>query len=316
MVSIAVIGSGAIGSYYGALLARAGHDVRFLLRSDYEAVKSSGLTIRSPRGDFRLDEVACFRDPAEIGVCDWILCGLKATALAEARALCSPAAGPNTRLLAIINGLTIEEAFCAWLPPDRVFGGMAFVGINRGAPGVVHHIAFGQVTIGNAADDVRGNEALAALLRGAGIETQIAPNLRAGRWEKLAWNVPFNGLSVAAGGVGVRTLLDTPELRATADLVMREVLTTGNRDLEDRGSESQFDIELAVRALFALTESLVDYRTSMAIDFLERRPLEVEMIHGAVVRRARELGVSIPHTEKLYAAVRRADPAGRPAHRG
>jgi len=114
----------------------------------------------------------------------------------------------------------------------------------------------------------------------------------------------------------VRTLLDTPELRATADLVMREVLTTGNRDLEDRGSESQFDIELAVRALFALTESLGDYRTSMAIDFLERRPLEVEMIHGAVVRRARELGVSIPHTEKLYAAVRRADPAGRPAHRG
>lgn len=317
MVSVAVIGSGAVGCYYGGLLARARHDVRFLMRSDYEAVTTGGLTINSPKGDFRLEHVRCYRDPAEIGVCDWILCALKATALDEARRLCSPCAGPNTRLLAIINGLTIEETFSKWMAPAHVFGGMAFVGINRVEPGVIHHLAYGQVTIGNAADDASGNAELAELLRGAGIDTIVAPNLRAGRWEKLAWNVPFNGLSVAAGGAGVQTLLDAPRLRTTAEKVMREVLATGNRDLEQRGSPARLDIDATVVALFGMTESLGDYRTSMAIDLREGRPLEVEAIHGAVVRRAHALGVPTPELDRLYEAVREADPAGRqpPAER-
>lgn len=311
MVSVAVIGSGAVGGYYGALLARAGHDVRFLMRSDYDAVKTSGLTVLSPNGDFRLNRVQCYRDPAEIGPCDWILCGLKATALDEARRLCGPCVGPDTRLFAIINGLTIEDTFAEWMAPSRVFGGMAFVGINRGEPGIVRHIAFGQVTIGNAADDPVGNAELAEMLRGARVDAIIAPNLRAGRWEKLAWNVPFNGLSVAAGGVGIRTLLDAPELRSRAERVMREVIATGNRDLRERGSEAVFDADVTVAALFALTESLGDYRTSMAIDFAEGRPLEVETIHGAVVRRAHVLGVPVPELDRLYEAVRIADPASQ-----
>jgi 2-dehydropantoate 2-reductase len=310
---IGVIGSGAVGSYYGALLARAGHDVRFLLRRDFDAVSRAGLYVESPRGDFHLSNVACFREPQELGVCDWVLCGLKATALDQAERLCAPSVGPDTRLLAIINGLDIEDEFARWLEPQRVFGGMAFVGINRGEPGIVRHIAFGQVTIGNAADDPAGNEELAGLLRSADIETIIAPELRLGRWEKLCWNVPFNGLGVAAGGVGTQTLIDDPVWRSRAEAVMREVVAVGNADLEARGNRSRLDPQATVEKLFRLTESLGDYRTSMVIDLAEGRPLEVATIQGAVVTRARALGIAIPETEALYRAVREADEARVPS---
>src|SRR5690606_23325871 len=104
MTVIGVVGAGAVGSYYGALLARAGHEVRFLLRRDYDAVAARGLSIESPRGDFHLQHVSCFREPEQIGECDWVFCGLKATALRDAERLCAPCMGSDTRLLAIING--------------------------------------------------------------------------------------------------------------------------------------------------------------------------------------------------------------------
>src|SRR5690606_27920977 len=118
---------GAVGSYYGAMLARAGHDVRFLMRRDYAAVCANGLDIRSPRGDFRLPQVTCFERPEEIGQVDWVICSLKTTMLGDAERLVSPCLGADTRVLALMNGLGVEEQFAEWMPRERVFGGMAFV---------------------------------------------------------------------------------------------------------------------------------------------------------------------------------------------
>jgi 2-dehydropantoate 2-reductase len=307
MVRIAVIGSGAVGSYYGAMLAKAGHDVRFLMRRDLHAVRTNGLDIRSHQGDFRLDDVQAFATSAEIGLVDWVLCALKTTAMGEARGLITPCLGPETRLLALMNGLGVEEQLAEWMAPERIFGGMAFVCLNRGEPGVVHHLDYGRVTIGHLRDDAEELRGLEALLRGARIETVTAASLRKARWEKLCWNIPFNGLSAAAGGVGTRTILDHEGLRATAERAMREVVDVANADLGARGARERLDAEGVVAAMFGQTETMGDYQTSMTIDYRLGQPLEVDAILGEPWRRARALGVDAPTISTLYAIVDSAD---------
>jgi 2-dehydropantoate 2-reductase len=307
MVRIAVIGAGAVGGYYGARLAQAGHDVRFLLRRDLEAVRTNGLRVFSPQGDFLLRDVQCSAESAEIGEVDWVICSLKATALGSAKDLVAPCLGANTRILALMNGLGIEQRFADWFGAERVFGGMAFVCINRGEPGVIHHLEYGRVSLGHALDDATQNAELDALLHSGNIETVVAPNLRYARWEKLCWNIPFNGLSVAGGGIGTQTIVNDPELRATAERAMREVIAAGNADLAAARSNARLDESEIVSRMFALTETMGDYRTSMVIDYVLGNELEVEAILGNPVRRARELGVKTPTVDTLYALVAHAD---------
>lgn len=304
---IAVVGAGAVGGYYGARLAQAGHDVRFLLRRDLDAVRANGLQIFSPDGDFHLTDVNVAASPAELGVVDWVICSLKTTALGAARALVAPSIGPNTRILALMNGLGVEEHFADWFGAERVSGGMAFVCINRGEPGVIHHLDYGRVSLGHAMDDESQNAELDALLRSGNIETVVAPNLRYARWEKLCWNIPFNGLSVAAGGIGTATIIGDTGLRATAERAMREVVAVGNADLAANGSAARLDEDEVVARMFALTETMGDYRTSMAIDYVLGHELEVEAILANPVRRAQALGVSAPTMAALSALVAHAD---------
>jgi len=307
MITIAVIGAGAVGSYYGALLARAGHDVRFLLRRDLETVHKDGLRIHSPQGDFHLPTVTAYASPAEIGPVDWVICSLKATALDSARDLIAPCLGPETKVVALMNGYGLERQFAEWFGPERVFGAMAFVCINRGDPGVVHHLDYGRVSIGHVQDDPGKLEKLHALFASSGIDVVSAPNLLYARWEKLGWNIPFNGLSVAAGGLGTATILADPLLRATAERAMREVVAAGNADLAASGSDTRLDIEEIVERLFALTATMGEYRTSMVIDYLSGRELEVEAILREPSHRAAILGVSVPTIDALYALVRAAE---------
>lgn len=307
MATIAVIGSGAVGGYYGARLAQHGHDVRFLMRADLAAVRERGLQVFSKDGDFHLPAAAAFASPAEIGQADWVICSLKATAIDEARHLVEPCVGPQTRIVALMNGLDIEERFADWFDPARVFGGMAFVCINRGAPGVIHHLDYGRVSIGHFLDDPAETACLRDLLESGSIGVAVAPNLRYARWEKLCWNVPFNGLSVAGGGIGTQTILGDPELRATAERAMREVIAAGNADLHARGSEARLDPAEIVPRMFTLTGTMGDYRTSMVIDYVLGRALEVEAILGNPVRRARDLRLETPAMAALYALVRHAD---------
>lgn len=306
MAKVAVIGAGAVGGYYGARLAQAGHDVRFLCRSDLETIRRDGLRVYSKDGDFALPKVDAYAASSEIGPVDWVVCSLKATALEEARDLVMPCIGPETRIVALMNGLGVEVRFAEWFGPERVFGGMAFVCINRGEAGVIHHLDYGRVSIGHMLDDPAETDSLRQLLESGSIEVAVAPNLRFARWEKLCWNVPFNGLSVAGGGIGTRTILDAPLLRGTAERAMAEVVRAGNADLEAAGSDARLDPVEVIQRMFTLTETMGDYRTSMVIDYVMGRPLESEAILGNAVRRAGELGVEVPTMATLYALVTHA----------
>ena len=308
MATVAVVGAGAVGCYYGARLAQAGHDVRFLMRRDYEAVAARGLRVESHHGDFTLERPAIARDAAELGRADWVLCGLKATSLDAAATLIRPCLGPETRVLAIMNGLGIEEALAQAAGTERVFGGLAFTCLNRGEPGTVRHLEYGQVAIGHLGDDAAELERALALWEGARVEVSAAPSLLRARWEKLCWNVPFNGLTVAAGGVDTEAIVTDAALRAQAGALMREVAAAGNADLAARGRRERIDGEAVAARMFALTDAMGPYRPSTLIDFLEGRAIEVGAIFAEPARRARALGVATPRLEQLTALLARLDP--------
>jgi 2-dehydropantoate 2-reductase len=292
-MKIAVIGSGSVGCYYGARLARCGHDVRFLMRRDLDAVRRSGLTIRSCEGDFHI-QAAAYGDSAEIGVVDLVVCALKTTALDEAQRLIRPCVGPGTRVLALMNGLGVEEHFAEWLEPAQVFGGLAFVCINRGEPGVVHHMDYGRVVIGHFRDDAKRTAELVGVFVEAGLDTRPAASLRQGRWEKLVWNIPYNSLCVTAGGVTTDLLMADAGMAAIVTRLMHETIAAANAD------GCSIERDSWTEKMLGNTTSMGPYKPSMLIDYENKAPLEVESILGEPVRRASVLGVPVPTMELQY----------------
>ncbi|MEE8421747.1 MAG: 2-dehydropantoate 2-reductase [Dehalococcoidia bacterium] len=310
---VAVIGAGAVGSYYGARLAQAGHDVRFLMRRDYDAVSSGGLRIESVDGDFVLESPSIARSSEEIGPVDWVICALKATSIEDARALVAPCIGTDartgdgTRILVLMNGLGLEERFAQWFGAERVFGGLAFTCINRGEPGVVHHIDYGAINIGHQLDDRSELTAAASLWEGAQVESTTSPSLLRSRWEKLCWNVPFNGLAVTSGGITTDRILADAELRDAARDLILEVAATGNADLAAHDERDRIDGAAMAERMIAATDAMADYRPSTMIDFVEGRPMEVEAIFGEPLRRAQTLGVATPLMAVLTGQMRALD---------
>ena len=311
MASVAVIGAGAVGSYYGARLAQAGHEVHFLLRRDFDAVRTGGLTVESKDGDFRLEAPLVHRSSAEIGAVDWVLCALKATALDAARDLIAPCVGEGTRIVLLMNGLGLEEQFATWFGAERIFGGLAFTCINRDAAGVIHHIDYGAVTLAHLLDDPAELADGLALWAGARVSVEGASSLLRARWWKLLWNIPFNALAVTAGGITTDRIMGDPALRAAAETLMLEVVAAGNTDLSAHG-QPLLDGPREVAAMFAATEAMAAYRPSTMIDFVEGRPMEVGAMFGEPLRLACALGVATPYLALVTAQMDSLDGARRP----
>jgi 2-dehydropantoate 2-reductase len=301
---IAIIGSGAVGGYYGGRLAEAGHDVRFLVRRDYEDIRISGLSVTSVDGDFKLERPHVFRHSEEIGKVDWVICALKATSIDDARRLVEPCVGTDTRILVLMNGLGLEDDFAGWFGPLRIFGGLAFTCINRGKPGHINHYAYGQVTIGHYQDRQEELEKATRLWEGSKTDIVTSPCLLRARWEKLCWNIPFSGLCVAAGGITTDVILNNPGLSDAAKLLMREVISVGNADLEKHAEKTRIDGPSMVDRMFQRTSTMGAYRPSTMIDYVENRAMEIEAIFGEPLRRAISLNIDVPSLTLLTALLR------------
>lgn len=293
---IGIVGAGALGLYYGALLQRAGHEVRFLLRRDYAAISRGGLHVRSPQGDFHLEQVQGFRTPQAMGQVDLVLIGLKTFANHHFKELIAPLLAEQTLLLTLQNGLGNEERLAELFGTKRVLGGIAFLCSNRGEPGVVHHLDQGRIRLGELAGGLSERAAsLALLLRNAGIDCEAVADLHKARWEKLVWNIPFNGLC-ALTGLTTDRLLAHPATREQIRALMDEVIAAGNA----QGLSQDIPREFAVR-MISITESMGAYRPSMMIDREEQRPLELEAIYALPLARGRQGGVEMPRVGLLHA---------------
>jgi 2-dehydropantoate 2-reductase len=290
---MAVVGSGAIGLYYGGRLAAAGEDVTFLVRSDFDAISRGGLKAKSIHGDFELPHVKAARTPKEIGPVDLVIVAWKATANPHLATTLPPLLHEGTQVITLQNGLGNCECIASITDPERVLGGLCFVCINRISPGLIHHSGGGRVSIGEWRPDIPGRAAeIARRFKAAGIHGTAVDNLEQAQWEKLVWNIPFNGLSVAEGGVTTDFLLATADGETRIRTLMAEVIAAGRA----LGLELADDL---IDSNIERTRPMGAYRTSSMIDFIEGREVEVGPIWQEPLHQAQAAGVAMPQTEAL-----------------
>ena len=296
---IAIVGAGAIGSYYGARLALAGSDVRFLMRSGLADVRERGLTLREKDATRHLPKVAAFATPEEIGPVDLVVVTLKTTANASLAKLLPPLQHANTVVLTLQNGLGNEEHIASLVGAERVLGGLCYIAVTRGAPGELNcfHTP-GAIALGefNRPAGERAH-AIAELLSRAGMKLRVFDNLAEARWQKLIWNIPFNGLAIARGGITTDKILGAPAIAAEVRLLMDEIAHAGRAlgfDVPEKFIQAQIDI----------TPPLGAYAPSSLVDFLAGREVEVEAIWGESLRRAQSAGIAMPRLAALYGQLR------------
>ena len=293
---IAVVGAGALGLYYGALLQRSGEDVHFLLRSDYDAIVRQGIKVFSTNGDFTLPQVHGYRAPQEIGVVDLVLVGLKTFANNSYSELVIPLVGESTQILTLQNGLGNEEALAGLFGEERIIGGVAFLCANRDKPGEVHHMGPSRIVLGELKHRDRARlEQLTAMFIKAGVECRATEDLRRARWEKLVWNIPFNGLC-ALLLQPVNKLLKQDATRALVRMIMLEVIAAANaQDLSKPIADGYAD------SMLEFTDNMGEYRPSMQIDREMGRLLELTAIFKIPLEYGQRKRIPMPRVEMLSA---------------
>ncbi len=310
---IAVVGTGAIGSYYGGKLAAAGHDVHFLVRGDLSELRQIGLHLIEPEKDLRVAPVSCWNSTEEIGPCDLVLIALKTVSNAALAKLLPPLVHERTLLLTLQNGLGNEELLADQFGPGRVLGGLCFICVARTSRTTVVCSDRGHLSLGefDRAPLPRTRD-IAGLFQAAGIHCGVVESLALERWRKLVWNIPFNGLSILGGQIDTAAILRDKELSATALAVMQEVIQAART--------CGYPLEMsAAGEQMTRTAGLGAYKPSTLLDFEAGRPLEIEAIWGEPLRRAHAAGAPTPRLQMLYSlliSLDGADKTARAARKG
>jgi 2-dehydropantoate 2-reductase len=298
---IAIVGAGALGLYYGALLQRSGQDVHFLLRRDFEAVSRSGLKVFSSNGDFELPAVQAYRTSQEIGPVDLVLVGLKTFANDRYADLITPLVGEGTQILTLQNGLGNDEALAKLYGAARIIGGVAFLCSNRGEPGEVHHLGAGRVILGEYSRiEPERVKRLAAMFVLAGVDCRATDDLKRARWEKLVWNIPFNGLCALLLQT-VDRLLNVPATKCLVREIMLEVIRAANaQELSHPIAEGYAD------SMLEFTDKMGVYKPSMLIDREEGRQLEIAAIFRTPLDFGADRKIALPRVEMLATLLEQA----------
>jgi 2-dehydropantoate 2-reductase len=292
---ILIVGTGAIGGFYGGKLAQAGASVSTLCRSDYDLVKSKGIIVTSTLGDFHFTPEKVIRNLGEYGPPpDYILVGLKVLPEIDTAKIIKEVVGPETAIVLLQNGVEIEEPVARAFPDNEIISGLAFICATRTSPGLIDHTDFGRVVIGRfpVGKSVKVDE-LARLFNKTGMNCEVTEDVVTARWRKLVWNAPFNPISVLGGGADTKTMVENPESLELARKVMEEVCLIA----EAAGHPLPGEV---VQQNIDGTRAMAPYKSSMLVDFEAARPIEVEAILGNGLRVAKRHGVSTPHMESLY----------------
>ena len=303
--SYAVIGSGAVGGLYGAMLAKAGHDVHFLLHSDYDHVRRHGWKIDSHWGDFELPRVHAHRSVETMPACEITIVALKTVCNDLLKELLPRPTAGGGAVLVLQNGLGVEAEVAKIVGAANVFGGCCFLCSNKVGPGHIRHIDYGRIVFGphqNSESTLAKAEQIRAELDAAGIEVRASDDLNLVRWRKLMWNIPFNGLSVALDA-------STDQLVGNEDslALVRAIIT----EVFDAARAHDVAVDPAwIDQTIDVTKTMVPYDSSMRLDFLAGRPMELQMIFKNPIEAAKSVGVAMPKTEMLYQLLRFLESAG------
>ncbi|MEG4496009.1 putative 2-dehydropantoate 2-reductase [Microcoleus sp. F10-C6] len=309
----AIVGTGALGGFYGARLQQAGLEVNFLLRSDYDYVKEHGLIVESPEGDFILPHVRAYHDAHKMPQCDVVIVALKTTQNHLLPQILPPLLKDNGAVLVLQNGLNTEPEVAKIVGAERVVGGLCFLCSYKVGPGHICHLDYGTITLGEYAQDYKAigitnrMHQIAGDFKRANISIKMSEDLLLSRWKKLVWNIPYNGLSVV---LDARTdeLMANPDTLILVKEMMGEVVA-GAKSC-DRIIPDDF-----IPQMLEYTQKMKPYRTSMKIDYDESRPLEVEAIFGNPIQVAQQAGIKLPQIEVLYRMLKFVDVQRQEAER-
>ena len=295
-MTYSVIGTGAIGGFYGGRLAKAGRTVRFLLHSDYEYVKENGLQIDSCDGDFHIDNVEAYQRTAEMPKSDVVLVGLKSVNNHLLPELLKPLLKDDTIVVLIQNGIGLEEDLQQHFPQLHIVAGLAFICSAKVAPGHISHQCYGSINLGNYSTPKESFEALLQDMQAAGIQAAEVPYLEA-RWKKAVWNMPFNGMTVALN-TSTDKLLKNPATRQLIYDQMMEVIGAANA-LGVEALTSEF-----ADKMMQMTDEMVPYSPSMKLDYDFHRPMEIPYLYTRPIAEAKKVGFEMPKLAMLEAELK------------
>ena len=296
---VLVVGTGAVGGFYGGRLALAGARVTTLCRSDYEEVRGRGIAVDSVWGNFLFKPEQVLRRASEYSPPpDFILVALKALPGVDTVEIIKDAVGPDTAIILMQNGIEIDEPVAAAFPRNEIIGAIAFIAVSRTGPGRILHADYGRLVLGRFPSGMSPRvEQLAALFQASAVPCEVTGDVVTARWRKLVWNAPFNPMSVLGGGVDTRTMVDMKESADLARATMEEVL----RIAAAAGHPLPPDV---IDQNFKGTQAMKPIKTSMLADVEAGRPMEIEGIVGNALRIAGRHGVQAPHLETLYALLK------------
>jgi 2-dehydropantoate 2-reductase len=300
-LKIGIVGAGAVGTYYGAKLAHAGSDVHFLIRGDLTDLRRDGIFVRGEGENFRVAKVNCYNSTKEIGPCDLVIIAVKTTSNSDLVELVPPLLHEQTMILTLQNGLGNEEFLAKHFTSERILGGLCFIAVDRHSKTEVERYDYGLIILGEFGGPAqqRTSEVAAEFAR-AKVKCSITDNVARERWRKLIWNIPFNGLSIVAGGIDTAAIVHDEDLRELTLALMDEVIVAAN----SCGHALPTD---AWQEHMKRTDSMTGYKPSTLQDWERGKPLEIETIWGEPIRRAAAAGERMPRTEMLYGLITAMD---------
>jgi len=299
-VRIAVMGAGAVGGYFGARLAAAGHHVAFVARGKHlHAMVKEGLKVKSFQDDLQVRSLFT-SDPKEIGPVDLALFCVKSYSTEEAGKQLEPLFKEDTKILSLQNGIDNPDRLAALWGKERTLAGVVYIGAQISEPGVIEHAAGGKIVMGELDGGVgEGTKRVQQIFSEANVPCAISAEIRKVMWTKLVWNAPFCALACLARAT-VKEITESDSLREIALECMEEV----------REAAKCQGIELGPSVLdeaMSLSRSIGDFKPSMLQDLEGGKPLEYEALNGIIVSLLSGTGKRAPINENFYAVLKFLD---------
>ena len=292
-----IIGTGAIGGYYGGKLAHGGKEVHFLLHRDYEFVKKNGLQVDSCDGSFHLDQPNVYGKVEDMPACDVVLVGLKSVNNHMLPGLLKPLLHEDSLVVLIQNGIGLEDDLQRQMPGVAIAAGLAFICSAKTEPGRVDHQCYGSINFGNfSCKDERVVSQVVEDFTAAGVEAHLVEYQEA-RWKKAVWNMPFNGMTVALD-TQTDKLLAFPDTEQLIFEQMMEVIEAAQH-LGVKNIDESF-----AHKMIATTKEMTPYSPSMKLDFDFHRPMEIHYLYSRPIEEARKAGFRMPKLEMLEAQLK------------
>lgn len=296
---ILIVGTGAIGSFYSAILKKSGCQISTVLRSNYETVKNKGVRIISKieglsyQPDYIYKENDLPKDTP-----DFLILSIKVLPEIDQVKLIKPWLGKKTCIVLIQNGLDIEKELANAYPDNPIISCLAFIAASRNEAGIIEHKAYGKLVMGCYPEGIDENcHTLAKLFINGGINIDLTEHVVSERWRKCLWNTPFNPLSVVTNGADTHTILNTSGGEELVRAMMYEVINVAAAE------GYNLDINLIDQNI-ENTKKMPAYKNSMALDYLNNRPIEREAVLGNIVSIATKHSIPVPHLNTLLVTLK------------